>query len=743
MPIPLLIDTVILRRLVSKSDFSYELAHLQFLVKGNYITLLAPDILKKEWIKHREEEKEALLKIIRDLQKDARIRRTIHDPGAPLLQEDIDNFKSILLSQLDVIDDLLNNYSRSFGVTDEMALKIYARQKQGLAPFKNRKKNNINDAELLFSSVEYLIKEGINNIFFVSDNTKEFADETSKPYKLHPEIIDFFSGFEFNYFTDIRDAYKSFDTLGLPRWKKPKEDDRRKIRNTVSVDRSKPLLDQVHQYLEKRFSELIILPKKLIIEHYPFIVEEHFHYSHKPFTLITDNKELYDLFTAMQFEGSNLTEQSKALLNGEENEKKMIEVFHYLLRNYLHQIGYKNETEVTLSFPRITITCDCSLCLYKNLKFPELFQKNTSPFSDKESTVQARLRTAYGFYKIRDFITAAKLMEVLREELKEKKGLLYYIFSFNLYHLGGLITWSYSDEQQDALKFGKELQEIDLNDIYSRCKTPEHAEVLKWIHEKEFHQRTFSQMQGLVDKSRDLYYGQNSGFNESTRSLLEHYYVAEAFLNQNSIIYDIYSEFESTTALFIEGLLASHAWNTLMGGRLSYFDDFLIEKLILYGKAEVIKKFFFRFKLNELHYKNAENKDTYFIKRLQHFLTDYEQIKTQYESQPAVKNSSFWEELGDILYNSLTIIALVDIRDLPTMEELAQCLLKFLKVNKHFHAYRIYKPVTFFLSRKHEYLSSKTVEAFFLHGIVEENVRNDDDYFNLLEDVFEIKNIKL
>ena len=49
MAIRLLIDTCNLRRLASTKEFSSLLQQLVYLVKGKYITLLAPAILKTEW----------------------------------------------------------------------------------------------------------------------------------------------------------------------------------------------------------------------------------------------------------------------------------------------------------------------------------------------------------------------------------------------------------------------------------------------------------------------------------------------------------------------------------------------------------------------------------------------------------------------------------------------------------------------------------------------------------------------
>jgi DNA-binding LytR/AlgR family response regulator len=68
MPVHLLIDTNIFKRIVSKIEFSTNLLQLEFLVKQNHVILLSPEILKTEWVKHKEEERDNILKSLKDLE---------------------------------------------------------------------------------------------------------------------------------------------------------------------------------------------------------------------------------------------------------------------------------------------------------------------------------------------------------------------------------------------------------------------------------------------------------------------------------------------------------------------------------------------------------------------------------------------------------------------------------------------------------------------------------------------------
>jgi hypothetical protein len=62
MPINLLLDNNILRNLVSKTEFGFNLRQHDFSVKNNHVKLLFPETLKLEWAKHKEIERDIIFK---------------------------------------------------------------------------------------------------------------------------------------------------------------------------------------------------------------------------------------------------------------------------------------------------------------------------------------------------------------------------------------------------------------------------------------------------------------------------------------------------------------------------------------------------------------------------------------------------------------------------------------------------------------------------------------------------------
>lgn len=740
-PIPLLIDTNILRRLISKTEFSDALLQLQFLVKKKAIMLFAPEILRKEWKKHREEEKQHILSSLRTHKTHIRFRSNLQDPGLPLFEEDLRHLETKLLSQLDLIDELLAEKSVAVSVSEQMILLMYRQQEDGKAPFLDPRKNNMADAKLLFSSLEAVQQLGLRELYFVSDNVAEFAFSGSEPPQLHPDIEGLFPDVTIHYDRDIRDTYKRFDQLGLPRYQKKEVRDVNRVEKAIEIDRTKPILAQVHDYLDKRFQDLSILPKKMIINHYPFVLGERLAYLSKPFTIVTDNREVYDLFTSLQFEGNEVTDTSGKYVSTDDDKQKARDVMRWLTHNFLYYVGFKHENEVELSHPFSTATCECALCLFKNLRWADLLQAHLSGITDQSQSLLGRMRIAYGFYKVRDYVTAARLFDALRNEAKAQKGILYYIINFNLQHLGNLMLYSYWDDS-DIKQCAEELNAIDLNVIYRECRTAENRQLLSWIHDKEFYRIAFSRLLEYNAKIRDLYYSNSTGSQENTRSLLEEYYQIDAFLNHNSIIYDVYAEFDTLTEIFTEGVIASHNLHTLMGGRLSYFHDYLFERLLLAGKADTFRNYFNRYRLDQLQYR-ATNADGFqFLQRFQQFIRNYDTIKTVYAKQDAPQNHLFWDEFTNIVQSGLTLLAMSAVKG-EAVDNFAQVLISFLSSQEHLHHHHLAKSIRFFLHRKYDELSEATLQRFVWLGIENKDFHRDDEYIDLLEDIFRKKEIHL
>ena len=250
MAVNLLLDTNILRNLVSKTGFGHHLEQLDFSVKNKHVKLLFPETLQAEWKKHRDIEKEAIIAVFKGLEKDIRKLRIVKNESADIEQDKIEESKAEMLSQLDVIDDLLYNYGVPIGENNDVIVLVFNQRKADKKPFGDRKKDNTNDATIIFSALDYLKTSKQDELYFVSNNTIEFGFGTAPDFVIHPDIEAVFPGTKINYFTNIASTYNAFDLLGIPRV--TKEIIPNKIRNVFFIGKNKSTLDQIHEYFDKR-----------------------------------------------------------------------------------------------------------------------------------------------------------------------------------------------------------------------------------------------------------------------------------------------------------------------------------------------------------------------------------------------------------------------------------------------------------------------------------------------------------
>jgi hypothetical protein len=741
MAINLLIDTCILRRLVSKSEFSYNLLQLEFLVKGKHVELLVPEVLLTEWDKHREEERQIILKSLRVLEKEVKQKRLLQDDSAEFLQERIDDAKRMLNSQLDMIDDLLLNHGRSIATSPELLMMVHKQRSEKKMPFKNTNKDNYNDAVLIFSALNYLESISETTLYFISGNTSEFAFGERPNCILRPEISGAFPTVSVHYFTDIKDTYAAFDRLNLPRYVKRSDRKRGKIETTIFIDRKKPVLDQVHDYLEKRFTNIIVIPKKLFAQHYPFIVADTYQYVPIPFTLITDNEDVYKLLTDVKINAGVVEDSGKLFVKNDADEKKIKEIYKYLYANFLHNVAFKNNDAVPLTYSEAGNKCDCSLCLYKRLDFAGLMQSEFPPLvNNSEQEIMIRLRSAYGQYKIGKFIEAADQFQILYDERKDKKDTLLYIIAFNLSHLAYFLRGAYWDDNA-IQKRTEELLAFDLESVYNDCLSRQNKDILDWLHDKEFMNRTLSGMHEKVNSIIDFFYGQNSGHNSKTRALMEHYLVTDAFLNQNSIIYDGFSEYDTLADLFIQGLLASYGCSLYLGGRLNYFSDLLLEKVMFSAKAEVIQKFLNRYKLSEIEYNSGAVEGSTFIDNFENLLDNYDEIVISYEKNTRHDHRYFWDNCNEIIYNSLTLVAMLRL-DPVVINRVAGKALQLFDEKKHLFYFQWVKHLQYFFVKKYKHFTEDMLEKYFVTALKNKDAHNGT-LFETITSILEEKNIKI
>lgn len=733
MPYFLLFDTNIIWELISDTEYSNRLKRLEFLIKGGYITLLCPTVLVKEWEKHKEERKSAIVNLFKSSKKKVKQKTAIDDLVADLEEDQLQNLQNLLLSQIDTIDDLFKNHSIQITKTDIVDQILINYRREQKAPFHNIQKDNFNDADLIYSSIEYLKKEGITDLFFVSQNIKEFAAENIDPVSLHPDIVQHAKGINIDYFLHIENAFKKFDEKGLPSHRPGNFRDLRKIVNSISIDKKKPIVFQIHEYLKKRFSELEFLPKRLFIEHYPFITSEYFEYYHRPFTLVTDNPEVYKLLKDTRIEEGAIKATVDGLLLTSETEAALKEIFSILFNNFIYRISFKLEKAEPFQYVNDNVPQFTILRRFRNLDFAGILQSLPAlPEPNNQIPTKENMQIAFGYYKTGNYKNAAILLNKLRKATENDKSILYYIICFNLKKLSQALSHIYFNDGS-IHELVIELDAINLNKAKHDCisKNPNSRTLIEYIHNVAFIKDELPDLYDTQNEIRDLFYGKNSGTTQTTERLIEGYYSIDEFLSVNSIIYDLYSEFKSMAAIYAEGLLMSYGCDQFLAGKLQHFTDPLLIQYITNFKSEDLVTLLNRYALKNLEYSHDPKEDSIYD-ALSNLLSQHTVILQQFGGQLNEDSPRFWASYGSYIHLSLIIFSYWNIPQ-EQIASIAEKLIQFLPVHDEIHYPRIKKGIHRFIWQNKEKIPIATLEKFFTVGIHQKDL-HDEDYFETLRE---------
>ena len=180
---------------LAKPKYNDLLSELEEQVNNGYLDVLYNEIIQDEWTRHKDKIKNEIISSIRTHAKSAlKISSFVSEDEAQALKRIIEKYRDEESMQIDLaekhierVEKLLNN-GYKVSIDDNLKIAITDRAVSKRAPFHNSK-NNVADALIIFSAIEYIDKEREiqNDLIFVSANHKEFADPSDNN-KIHPEI---------------------------------------------------------------------------------------------------------------------------------------------------------------------------------------------------------------------------------------------------------------------------------------------------------------------------------------------------------------------------------------------------------------------------------------------------------------------------------------------------------------------------------------------------------------------------
>ncbi|SDH28998.1 PIN domain-containing protein [Mucilaginibacter gossypii] len=715
----ILIDTSILKQLVSPIEFSGYLDQLLKWQKQDDILIYCPATLKQEWLKHRVEEFKKIDHVLKNHQqalKTAKLFLKTPEIG----EAELTAADKMLRSQVEAIDRLLETAKQ---ITDETAAagKMWMQKKAKKAPFR-RKEASDNDAVILFAALEEISAAVQPELYFLSANHTDYAAPGNEDV-IHTDIVALYPGITITYFTSLSSAITGLTSIGLPSARQLARTGKQPVPELVPVDRNMPVIDQLHDYLNKRFSDIRLLPKKLFCIHYPIITEANYDDRGRPFTMNTDNQELYDLFVGLQTEGQLYIGEEAPDQDGDRPIRNLLQ---FLRGNFVHAITFKDGRPLDLPILETT-ACTCAVCTFHRAEFDESIKQLTALTADPAPT----LKNAYTFYLHGQLTTTVTILkQVAADAEQNRKWLTYYIANYNLSLLGSLLRFRYHS-MGIGDQLGTELRSIKLEDIYRVSNETSLNNILDYLHKGAFLDEATSEMKRLSEKMKDHQVDQNGGWTDDTRSMLDLYFETVSFIEQNYIMIDEFSNINTFTNYFVEGLFASYTCKTTLGGKLLHFTDPIVDKIVAYGKTDELIKYRRRYDVKVAGYER--NGTGTFVPQFCKMLKNYGVLAAQFEDGNHEGAESVWPRYRGMFGNALTIAGILEL----TKDEIAAIcnhLLPFLKVQKHLHEFELSTSLAYFIRNNAPQMETAVLQQF-LHFAFTYQTTSRDQLLNVFYNI--------
>jgi hypothetical protein len=693
MALSLVIDTVNWKKLVSKIEIERNLYILKHLVVSGQVKLLLPIALKEEWEKHREIERKILRSAVNNHIKRANLLNIQEEEQL----EKEEQATNLLESQITMVEDLLS-LSMEVPESDAAINIIFTHSKtakkekkhERLPPFQN-KIDSQNDARIIFTTLDFVKENGINDLVFLSENTDDFGSPLDPENTIHPGIASVFPSITIHYFSGIAKMLSYFEARGMT-LKAAERTGQAVFKNIIRINRQAPVLDQLYEYLQKRFHELYILPKHLIVEHYPFLTGTTT-IRDQANTLFTDNETIYNLLSGA--DNASLSDTDKT---------KMEQVILLLLNNNLTKVSMHGKPDAAISWNFGDLkTCNCPLCLYRSMDLLALSKKLEEVVLPE--IPEEKIRLAFCHYLMGNLSQAITILKTFELENIPVSHVSSFLVKINLRRLGNLLDF-YGEQTHEAKIIAAPLQAIDLDQQFALNANIADQPVLDWLKDHSYHRKTLNSLLLSTTHIRDLFNSKSSGGHEDTLNLLETFQNISDFIHQNGLVSDFGGFTDSLTSAYMEGIFASLACHPNMGGKLAGFTDTIIENILLNVNAEILHKYSNRYKVRRIASLDGAAG----------FHTKWQTLFTQFpviaESYSGSSNNLFLDRYRRIIITAFSVFSLLETTDEQTALFCTEAV-KMLSGQTLLHFYKAEAALMFFIDKKKKQLSTDSLLLLF------------------------------
>jgi hypothetical protein len=716
-----IIDTSIWKSiLINRGIDDPNLTAVHELAVTKKIIFLSCPALQREWEKHGKEE---VVKIEADYNKKIKVKSLGDDVSTEEIEE-LEKIKQRLLKQVTLVDEI---YARATPIpeTDRVKAKVLDAQNAGKAPF-HAKKKSINDALILFSALEFMNDKKDSKLFIVSSNHTDFSEPGITPHILHSDLTVQYPDVAVIYLVRLLDFIGQLRDLGIVVNKmrgftKP-------VTNVIQVDKSVPLTRQVLDYLEKVFEGFSVLPKQLYAKHYPFLIGENTTLPEKAFQLFIDNEALYELFY----------QNYHSPTDNSFNRAEALEIAYFLRGNLVDHFVREDRTELELLVDNKERVCDCSLCRFR--KHDIIGALETMERERVSGTITQRMRASYLFFITGDLLASVQISQDLLKDPSLSKTQRFLVH-YNLVNLYWSLHRSFRIKGKEKDIAMSQLAEINIEKEKERSMHVGNQATVNWINDNTFYKKTLADVQRYNTKIRSLYHSKSSGSHNDSSKLLERFYVLTEFLERNGVLFYFSSQYDELSQSLTEGIFASYACREEMSGKINFFSDYLLEKLVFFSEPDLIRRYRRRYKLTTIKGDGNNGGVTPFLDRSHTLFQQSLSLKTKIVDKQDWDDTYFTDLYERIVLNCITLASILELSD-TQINSFFEDLYSFLSVFHHVHPYKLTESIHFFVINKGAQMSDSLLKQLFRHYILKATEHTDGIMYTL-SDLLERRKIKV
>lgn len=581
----ILIDTCVLEALINDVADDWSLAPLYEWVNSEQLQFLAPPTLIAEWNEHKTKKTGVINKRVRENRKQRDINE---DLGIFDEEKDLSPGEKRILRQVEKLEAIISSSPTIEKYTEVLVLIDELKEKKRPPFFHTEVKDSEKDAKIIFTTLEYAKRNGISELLLVSKNKAEFASK-DVPGQMHFGIHQKYPEVRVQFYENPLKVVEYLKQHGLtlrpPKIKKEKE-----AITYISVDHSKNILDQLHSFLAARFKNWNYLPKRFLVNQYPFVLGKQALECQSINGFRTNNPSLFKFLQSVKIVDNQYV--STADLKDVENSNlKITEVFQWLRAANIRKVVHDRSGDFNLPFIKSTVGCECYGCRWNNCGYTEILKD----LNRTETELSDKIDQAYAGYELSEYCKSIDiLIEAAVQANDQKNYVLLFVCQYNIRLL---------KQQHNHTKFGVQfpdpLETVDAFDIEETILLMSKAdqEIARWLEDGSIYDEYSLTLLEDGEELRKALRKDKEYSVHKFNDIMDSFYDVWRFLSDNRIVGDQLSDFTHIYQIFQEELFMMLAINKYKKMDRVQLQDHHLRLIAKYGRYQDIRELIAEYKI--------------------------------------------------------------------------------------------------------------------------------------------------